>query len=92
MALQQAWELCYGAVGRLATGTGSVHVRLTTAAHELGLINPQDDLPEELREEFAVVTTSLVQVERLSVEEASTLAGRIVALYDAIATDPHLLD
>jgi len=92
MTWQRAWELSYGAVGRLATGTGSLRVRLTSARAELLLLDAEAEVSTELRTELQGVLLQLSELEQLSEAEASAVAGRIVAFYDAIATDPRLAE
>ena len=96
MSHDQVCEVFQKSVGILLDEKGRIKERLLTAyASQLSSINPKDDLPEPLLEEFMGIRYSLSdegmpygygehaaeKMKELSEDEASEIARRIFALF-----------
>lgn len=95
MAQDDAREKLYRAVKTLAISDNDIKSRLTDAVvNELMHINPEDDLPENLREQFYQLHLQLTAqgstpetVAYMTTREASNAAAEVVSLYDQVARE-----
>lgn len=93
------WEKLYIATHALATGRGSLKERLHSAYLSFAHLGPED-FPEELQNDFAALEEQMTRVEARADEgtvaatlqaidddEAAEIAGKIVDLYNTLATN-----
>jgi hypothetical protein len=99
LALEEAWQNCFLAARTLATGNGSLRTRIGHAfVDHLSVINPQRDLPEDIRPKLAEIRRRLTRMQphlkeggvaaniaAMSYDEALRLAEDIFDLHSAVA-------
>ena len=95
MALDDAREKLYRAVKTLAITDSDIKSRLTAACvNELMHINPENDLPDHLREKFYQLHLQLTAqgstpetIAYMTTREASSAAAEVVSLYEQIVNE-----
>ena len=95
MTLDYAAEKFYSAVRTLATSDNDIKSRLTSAAvNNIVKLNPEKDLPENLRVKFNHILEGLTTqggipetIAYMTKKEASSVAEEVVSLYDEIVRE-----
>lgn len=97
MSLSYGWEKLHTAVHSLAGPESQSERLVDAAAYSLANINPENDLPEEMREEFTALMSDLTTVQakgdegnlRATINSFSEVQlnkaiEKIIGLYDSI--------
>lgn len=85
----KSWRHLFSAVLALGARASSVEYRLRAAyINELQRLSPHEDLPKELRADFAALMNELATMynnpDRADEQKACRLAKQVVVLYDRV--------
>ncbi|MFP5348459.1 MAG: hypothetical protein ACLGHO_01280 [Gammaproteobacteria bacterium] len=85
----KSWRHLFSAVLALGARASSVEYRLRAAyVNELQRLSPHEDLPKELRADFAALMNEIATMynnpDRADEQKASHLAKQVVVLYDRV--------